>query len=230
MAASAASQAPGGAEEESDEDPSAAQQPAHLRHPRTWAREESFLRRGQWCGFSREPWSKSELGGTDLKRQLKCYAADLVSGTTHKGCNKYQHSHINQLPGCMIYWCSLCGRCIGFSVMDSAESVRMPFEFMYTTCATAPDKFQMDNVCNLDQYLRNREPEFFAACELLIDEAHFRGHVTCSANYNTRACDLEFHRKCVSFILLKRASAGWICLVPCVHLCLLQFSLVLSGR
>lgn len=177
----------------------AARQPVHLRHPRTWSRDESFLRMGRWCGFSREPWTKTELGGSDVRRQLNVYAADLVSAATQKGCNKYQKSHINLLPGIMLYWCSICGRCTGFSVMDTAESVRMPFEFMYTSCETAPEKFQMDNVCNLDQYIRNREPEFFAATELLIDEPHFRGHVTCSENYNTRAsnillqCNLNFN-------------------------------------
>ena len=189
-AANAASQAQEAAVRESDADPAAAaSQPVHLRHPRTWSRDESFMRQARWCGFSREPWTKTELGGSDVRRRLNVYAADLVSAATQKGCNKYQKSHINLVPGIMLYWCSICERCIGFSVMDSAESVRMPFEFMYTSCEAAPEKFQMDNVCNLDQYIRNREPEFFAGTELLIDEAHLRSHVTCSENYNTRACN-----------------------------------------
>lgn len=129
----------------------------------------------------------SDLGGSDIKRQLQLYSVDLASGRQGGGCNKYQRSNRKLVPGCMMYWCQDCGRCVGFSVMDHAESVLVPFEFMYTGCETAPDSFQMDNGCNLDQSVRNREPDFFKAMQVYIDEIHYRGHVTCSENYNTRA-------------------------------------------
>lgn len=158
-----------------------------LHPPNTWNREQAFLRMGRWCGFSREPWTSSDLGGSDIKRPLQLYAADLASVSQKGGCNKYKQSNRKLVPGCMLYWCQDCGRCVGFSVMDHAESVLVPFEFMYTGCETAPDSFQLDNGCNLDQSIRNREPEFFKAMQLYIDEAHYRGHVTCSENYNTRA-------------------------------------------
>lgn len=158
-----------------------------LNPPATWKREEAFLRTGRWSGLSREPWEPSELGGSDVQRPLQLYAADLVNPSSKIGCNKYQRSNRKLLPGCMLYWCQDCGRNVGFTVMDHAESVLVPFEMMYTSCKTAPESFQLDNGCNLDQSLRNREPVFFRGMQIYIDEAHYRGHVTCSENYNTRA-------------------------------------------
>ena len=141
------------------DDPERPGSPAGPVRPRIlWSREECFLRTGVWCGLSRRPWTRSEHGGSHVQRALSTYVADLVSGTTEKGCTKHKRSNINLVPGCMIYWCSECSRCVGFSVMDRAESVRMPFEFMFTGCESAPAKFQMDNVCNADAYIRNREP------------------------------------------------------------------------
>lgn len=187
----AASRQQDAAQQDSGAEPALPSEPAvPLRHPRTWSREEAFLRRAQWCGLSRRPWRQSEWGGSDVQRPLNAYAADLAGGTTQKGCTKHQRSNMKLVPGCMLYWCTDCGRCVGFSVMDRAESVRVPFEFLYTGSEIAPAKFQMDNVCNADQYFRNREPAFFAGTEMLIDQAHFAGHVTCSENYNTGVAPL----------------------------------------
>lgn len=158
-----------------------------LNPPATWKREEAFLRTGRWCGFTRDPWEPSDLGGSDVQRPLQLYAIDLVNPTSGSGCNKYQRSNRKLLPGCMLYWCLECRMNVGFTVMDHAESVLVPFEMMYTGCKVPPETFQLDNGCNLDQSLRNREPEFFQGTKVYIDEPHYRGHVTCSENYNTCA-------------------------------------------
>lgn len=160
-----------------------------LHPPATWGRDETYLRTLTWSGMTPGEWSPSDLGGSDIHRRLRNYAIDHASAGTPKGCSKYQHSNCNLLPGLFLYWCCEpgCGKCIGFSVMESAESVRTPFEFLHTRCDTAPDSYQQDNGCNADQFFRNREPAFFAGTELLIDQPHFAGHVTCSENYSTSA-------------------------------------------
>ena len=146
---------------------------------------------GVWSGHFRGIWlaTPHPSGGSDIVRPLRNYAIDFASGGMPKGCIKHQHSNCNLLPGCFLYWCCEpgCSMCIGFSVMKDAESVRTPFEFLYTRGETAPDSYQQDNGCNADQYFRNREPVSFAPTELLIGEPHFRGHKTCSENYNMRA-------------------------------------------
>lgn len=71
--------------------------------------------------------------------------------------------------------------------MEDAESPRTVADFLYTRCEQPPSRFQLDNGCNLLAYVLNREPEFFMQMQVLVDEPHYRGHVNCSAAFNTGA-------------------------------------------
>lgn len=72
--------------------------------------------------------------------------------------------------------------------MEDAESPRTVSDVLFTRCEMPPSKFQLDNGCNLWAFLLNREPEHFESMQVLVDEPHYRGHVHCSAAFNTGVC------------------------------------------
>lgn len=124
-------------------------------------------------------------GGSDVVRQLRNYVADERTMGTSSTCNKSQNRTGKLVPGCMLFWCMECRKCVGFTVMKDAESPRTVMEFLFTRCPEAPSTFQLDNACNLLAFLLNREPGWFRHMQLLIDEPHFHGHTRCSDAYNT---------------------------------------------
>lgn len=126
-------------------------------------------------------------GGSDVQRSLSSYVSDmpaLARATPREfTCTKYKNGQL--LPGLFLFWCAVCRNCRGFTVMKDAESPRTVMDFLYTRCPVAPDRFQLDNGCNL--MALNHEPNIFIRTQLLIDQAHFAGHSRCTDVYNTSA-------------------------------------------
>lgn len=164
---------------------SKAKSPDADRPPSEWGREEAMLRTCSWGATGPRAWEKSPLGGNDVFRRLRRYAADRHSSSAI--CNKMQRSSLNLLPGCVFYWCISCRRCVFFHVMGDAESPRTIFDVLYTRWKTPPKVVCMDNGCNLHDFMLNREPLHFRNVEMHIDEPHFRGHKRCCPAYNTGA-------------------------------------------
>ncbi len=155
------------------------------RDPSSWKEEEAFLRTGTWSGFLQGDWQPSPLGGSDVFRTLRRYAADEQSYGTQAICTKHKPRTKKLIPGCFLFWCKCCSKCVFFSLMGDAESPRTVFEVLYARRAQPPHTFCLDNGCNLHQYLLNREPAFFETMRVFIDEPHYRGHKQCSQAYNT---------------------------------------------
>lgn len=145
------------------------------------------MRDGVWGGGScSQPWQSSALGGSNVLRSLRPYAADeRKAGSGELSCNKSQRSTKKLIPGMMLVWCTCCRRCVCFAIMRDAESPRTLFELLFTHWEEPPECLQFDNGCNVQTYCLKREPEHFSRMRVLIDEAHYRGHTNCSKNYST---------------------------------------------
>ncbi len=157
------------------------------RHASIWSSEEAYFRTGAWTGMpSAEEWQPSWLGGSDVRRPLRLYHADRYRCGTKQACTKHKNSTAKLIPGCEFLWCSRCGICVMYCVMDKAESPQTVFEMMYTRMQQAPKRLVYDNGCNTHQYCFNREPEYFRETEFFVDEHHYAGHVACPADYNTK--------------------------------------------
>ena len=87
--------------------------------------------------------------------------------------------------------------------LTSHLACRTIFDVLYTRWRQAPKRICMDNGCNLHNFLLNREPDFFKATDVYIDEPHFRGHKKCSPAYNTGVC---FHSRYPGAILSRSTS------------------------
>ena len=84
-----------------------------------------MLRTCTWGGLHSQQWQQSVLGGSDVLRQPRRYAADAARAVGQADiCTKYQKSTMCLLPGLMLYWCLTCRKCIFFHVMGNAESPR----------------------------------------------------------------------------------------------------------
>ena len=83
-----------------------------------------MYRLGGWGGLGPRQFSKSPLGGSDIMRWPRAYAADRSTARSAAQCTKHQRSTMCLLPGLMLYWCLTCRRCVFFHVMDNAESPR----------------------------------------------------------------------------------------------------------
>lgn len=167
-------------------EPAAAAVATAARLPEQWSRDETMIRTGAFGQLSGTTlWQPTPLGGSDVVRPLRNYAANKVSFGTVQSCTKHKASHQNLLPGCMVFWCMKCRTCRHFSVMHQAESPRHPFEVLYTRCPEAPGRFCFDNGCNVHAYMLNREAAFFKRTRVAVDESHFRGHKNCAPDYNT---------------------------------------------
>jgi hypothetical protein len=91
-------------------------------------------------------WRPSVLGGSHARRQLGSYAADdRDMGGCASTCNKYHPTMRKLIPGYLMVWCACCRRCVMFSIMRDAQSLRTPFDLLYTHMERAPQQFQLDN-------------------------------------------------------------------------------------
>jgi hypothetical protein len=156
------------------------------------SREEAMLQTGVWTGLAPHTpeWQPSDFGSTHVFHRLGRYAQD-VSGGSSDGrqhadrCNKHQRSNRKLIPGIMLFWCMGCRKCVMFSIMPDAESPRTVADLLRTHLPAPPQRFQMDNACNLHAFILNREPAYYANTQFLIDDCHWRNHVNCPEAYFT---------------------------------------------
>jgi hypothetical protein len=149
-----------------------------------WSCEEAYLRSGVWSGGQGD-WTPSDLGGTDVRRRLQSYRADIESFGTQSSCKKFKQSSAKLIPGAAFWWCTECGICLMFGVMAEAESPKTVFDLMFTRSEVAPTSVCYDNGCNLAQYALNREPAFFKDTAFFVDNPHFKTHANCATDFDT---------------------------------------------
>jgi hypothetical protein len=158
--------------------------------PLQWSHDESYLRTGTWCVAAlaehvEGAWLPSELGGSHVARRLRSYEADYKNSGNAQACTKHKESHNTLLPGMCLGWCADCNKCIFLSVMSNCESPRTLFELLYTHFQKPPARIIYDNACNAEQYVLNRECEYFKGVQWCVDHMHFAGHKHCAPDYDT---------------------------------------------
>ncbi|XP_041926738.1 uncharacterized protein LOC121690319 [Alosa sapidissima] len=97
------------------------------------------------------------------------------------GCRKYSGHHSTLIPGLFTLFCGH-GVCYGFSVMESSESVNIPFTILRTRFQTGVVIY--DNAYKLHSNALKRDPEFFKTTWFLVDRLHWRNHSGCNCGYN----------------------------------------------
>ena len=101
------------------------------------------------------------------------------------GCNK-DHNNTGVFgAGLALFWCARHRHCIGFVLLQSAESCRIVYETLATRFAIMPKYIIYDNGCNLMEYCFNRQPDVFKDTIFLSDGFHWKNHVNCGVYFNS---------------------------------------------
>ncbi|KAI8893111.1 hypothetical protein BC833DRAFT_532166 [Globomyces pollinis-pini] len=130
----------------------------------------------------------------------------ITVGKNHEGstCN-HSFKEAGQLgAGTVIYWCAEHRQCLGFSVLQAAESSCSIFNTLITRFNPMPSVIIYDNGCNLHDYIMNRAPNFFKNTLIYSDGFHWKGHNNCSLNYNSKLYSFLEH---VSTVLHEQKNA-----------------------
>lgn len=105
-------------------------------------------------------------------------------------CNKEYHQKGKCGAGVVPFWCMEHQKCLGFVVLDTAES---PRAIMNTIITRFPNTelVMYDNACHLHEYGLNRFPNAIKNMQFCIDTLHWNNHTSCSEAYN---CNLYRHQ------------------------------------
>jgi hypothetical protein len=115
---------------------------------------------------------------------IRTCAKTIINGSENT-CTKNYQSAAKLGAGILLFWCAKHRLCIGFLLLESAESC----EYVYTTLVTRfkviPKTIIYDNACNLSEYCMNRAPHLFMNSKFLVDAFHYGGHTNCSYSFNS---------------------------------------------
>jgi hypothetical protein len=100
-------------------------------------------------------------------------------------CTKNYQSSGKLGAGIILFWCAKHRLCIGFVLLESAESCEYVYSTLISRFKTMPKTIIYDNACNLSEYCLNRAPELFQDTKFLVDAFHFGGHTNCSSSFNS---------------------------------------------
>nr|XP_047123638.1 uncharacterized protein LOC124806623 [Hydra vulgaris]XP_047123639.1 uncharacterized protein LOC124806623 [Hydra vulgaris]XP_047123640.1 uncharacterized protein LOC124806623 [Hydra vulgaris] len=97
------------------------------------------------------------------------------------------------------WFCPVHGHCYGFHVIPGSEGRKDPAASLYTHCPEAPNDLFYDFACNLSEYCKNRESQYFAKTRFFHDIFHGYTHkcsnvfkysrLTSSSLVNTSICE-----------------------------------------
>lgn len=121
--------------------------------------------------------------GMPIVRNLGNYLKDKPY-TSGSSCNKDYPKTGRATPGIFKLFCMHCERQVGFHVQKWDESVRTPFEIIFTRWLTAPKILCYDNSCNLSNFCLSREPLWFSKSRFIIDRLHYNGHKNCCPGHS----------------------------------------------
>jgi hypothetical protein len=122
--------------------------------------------------------------GRPLLRGSAQYKANSTKSALVTGCRKDSYRHSALTPGLFTLFCPH-GICLGFQLMEHAESPKTAFEILVRRFDRIPRLIIYDNACKLHLYCLKREPRRFQDTRFMVDRLHFRkGHVGCSLGYS----------------------------------------------
>ena len=96
-------------------------------------------------------------------------------------CNKEYRKHNKLSPGVFTMVCPH-GVCLGFHIMESPESPKVPFNMLMYHFNEMPSLIIYDNCCQLHNYILKREPTRFSNTRFMVDRLHDKTH-KCTAGY-----------------------------------------------
>ena len=100
-------------------------------------------------------------------------------------CTKNYQSAGKLGAGIILFWCAKHRLCVGFVLLESAESCEYVYSTLVTRFKRIPKTIIYDNACNLSEYCLNRAPELFIDTKFLVDAFHYKGHTNCSHSFNS---------------------------------------------
>lgn len=98
-------------------------------------------------------------------------------------CNKTYHEKGKCGAGLVPFWCLEHHKCLGFVVLQSAESPKLILEALITRFPKT-ELVMYDNACHLHEYGLNRFPRAIKDIQFMIDSLHWVNHRSCAAVYN----------------------------------------------
>ncbi len=101
-------------------------------------------------------------------------------------CNKLYKNKGRLGAGTLLFWCGIHRKCLGFYIMQSAESCKTVFQLLATRFPKQPRVIIYDNGCNLSEYILNRAPGPFKDTYILSDGFHWKNHTNCGLSYNSK--------------------------------------------
>lgn len=100
-------------------------------------------------------------------------------------CNKDYKETGKFGAGMVLFWCAKHRECIGWIMLQSAESVEIVYSTLITRFKKLPKVIIYDNGCNLYEYCHNRAPDIFRDTVILSDGFHFMNHTNCSISFDS---------------------------------------------
>ena len=109
------------------------------------------------------------------------YGADKSKGGDSVDCRKTTQTTPTLTSGLFTYFCPH-GICLGFQLLDSPESPRVPFDILVRRFRKMPSLIIYDNACALHLYCLKREPKRFMNTRFMVDRMHRKNH-NCTEGY-----------------------------------------------
>lgn len=100
-------------------------------------------------------------------------------------CTKIAKQAGTMAPGILLFYCGEHQKCLGFTILSSAESCKIVTEIIITRFHIPPDVIIYDNACNLEDYVLNRFPNYFKNTKFFVDGFHFNAHSNCAQTYDS---------------------------------------------
>ncbi|KAJ2986842.1 hypothetical protein HDV02_006535, partial [Globomyces sp. JEL0801] len=101
-------------------------------------------------------------------------------------CNHHFKEKGRLGAGTLLYWCGRHRHCIGFTILQSAESSKTVYSTLLSRFKKLPKYIIYDNGCNLYDYILNRSPEYFMDTYVLSDGFHWKNHINCGVTFNAK--------------------------------------------
>jgi hypothetical protein len=116
---------------------------------------------------------------------VRTCARTKIALSNNSSCTKNYQSSGKLGAGIILFWCAKHRLCIGFLLLESAESCEYVYSTLVTRFKRIPKTIIYDNACNLSEYCLNRAPELFIDTKFLVDAFHYSGHTNCSHSFNS---------------------------------------------
>jgi hypothetical protein len=127
-----------------------------------------------------------ETGAYFPGRPYHSTVRDIYLGNEATVCNKDYKKKGRLGAGTLLFWCGRHRKCLGFYIMQSAESCKMVYTILATRFLKQPRVIIYDNGCNLSEYILNRAPIPFKDTYILSDGFHWKNHTNCGDSFDSQ--------------------------------------------